>query len=60
MKTKIKNDIFDIAKNLYQCRELVLNAFKSGLFPLESIKGTEFKILIPKQMLANSAATWND
>ena len=50
MKTKIKN-VFDSAKNLYGGRELVFNAFKSGLFPLNSTKGTGLKILSSKQML---------
>ena len=43
-----KNDFFDSAKNLYEGRELVLNAFKSGLFPLKSIKVTGLKILTSK------------
>ena len=51
MKTKIKNDVFVSAKNLYEGRELVLNAFKSGLFSLKSTKGTGLKILTFKQML---------
>ena len=34
MKTKIKKyNVSDSARNLYEGRELVLNAFKSGLFP---------------------------
>ena len=43
-----KNDIFDSARNLYEDRNLVLNAFKSGLFALKLIKGTELKILTLK------------
>ena len=46
-----KGNVFNIAKNLYEGRELVINAFKSGLFPLKSTTGTGLKILIPKQML---------
>ena len=44
----LKNDV-DSANNLYHGRELVNNAFKSGLFPSKSIKRTGLKILIPKQ-----------
>ena len=52
MKIKIKtNDVFDSSRNLYEGRELVLNTFKSRLFPLKSTKGTGLKILTPKQML---------
>ena len=52
MKIKIKtNDVFDSSRNLYEARELVLNTFKSRLFPLKSTKGTGLKILTPKQML---------
>ena len=40
LETKIKNDVFDSVKNLYDGRELVLNAFKSGLFPLKSTNRT--------------------
>ena len=43
--------MFDSARNLYEGRELVLNAFKSGLFPSKSTEGTGLKILTPKQML---------
>ena len=32
----------DSAKNLYEGRELVPDAFKSGLFPLKSTKGTKY------------------
>ena len=38
MKTKIKKHkklCIDSAKNICEGRELVLNAFKSGLFPLK-------------------------
>ena len=35
-----KNDVFNGARNFYKGRELVLNGFKSGLFPLKSTKGT--------------------
>ena len=39
-----KRNIFDTAKNLYEGRELVINAFKNGLFPLKSVTGTGLKI----------------
>ena len=44
-----KKDVFD--KKLYESREMLLNAFKKGLFPLKSTKGTGLKILTSKQML---------
>ena len=43
--------MFNTAKNLYDARELVINAFKSGLFQLKSTTGTGLKILTPKQLL---------
>ena len=49
-KKNFKN-ILKSVENLYYGRELVLNAFKSGLFKLKSTKGTGLKILTPKQML---------
>ena len=39
-----KDNVFDSAKNLYEIR----NAFKSGLFPLKSTKGTRIKTLTLK------------
>ena len=45
-----KKRFFDSAKTFYEDRELVLNNFKSGLFPLKSTKGTGLKILTLKQM----------
>ena len=48
---KNKKNILNSAKNLYHGRELVINAFKSRLFPLKSTTGTGLKILTPKQML---------
>ena len=47
----IKKNVFNTAENLYYGRELVINAFKSGLFPLKSTIQTVLKILTPKQML---------
>ena len=46
-----KNDIFHSVKNVCEGRELVVNAFKSGLFPLKSTIGTGLKILTSKQIL---------
>ena len=46
-----KNDVFDSVRDLYKGRELVINTFKIGLFPLKSTTGTRLKILTPKQLL---------
>ena len=46
-----KRNVLNTAKDLYECRELVISTFKSGLFPLKSTTGTGLKILTPKQML---------
>ena len=46
-----KKIVLTTAKYLYDCRELVINAFKSVLFPLKSTTGTGLKILTPKQLL---------
>ena len=53
MKKKKKNrrNVLNTAKSLYVCRELVINAFRSRLFPLESTTRTGLKILSPKQVL---------
>ena len=50
MIKKTKN-IFNSAQNLYYGRELVINAFKSGSFPLKPTSVTGLKVLTPKQML---------
>ena len=50
MIKKQKNILYS-AQNLYYGRELVINAFKSGLFPLKPTTGTGLKILTPTQML---------
>ena len=50
-KKKTKKNILNSAQNLYYGRELVINSFKSGLFPLKSTTGTRLKVLTPKQML---------
>ena len=51
MIKKNKAKILSTAKNLYDRRELVINAFKSGLFPLKSTTETGLKILTIKQLL---------
>ena len=51
MIKKSKTKILSTAKNLYDRRELVINAFKSGLFPLKSTTETGLKILTIKQLL---------
>ena len=48
---KRKKDVFDSVKNLYKGRELVINTFKSELFPLKSTPSEGLKILTPKQLL---------
>ena len=52
-KTKIgkdrKGNTFDSA--LYEGRELILNAFRSRIFPIKEKQGKGLKILTPKQML---------
>ena len=46
-KNKKKN-VRNSAQNLYNGRELVINAFKSGLFSLKSTAGTGLKVLTAK------------
>ena len=46
-----KKKLLNTAKNLCNGRELVINAFKSRLFPLKSTTRTGLKILTPKQLL---------
>ena len=50
-KINNKRNVLNTAKNLYDGRELVINAFKSELFPWKSTTGTGLKILTPKQLL---------
>ena len=50
-KVDKKINVFNTAKHLYEGRDLVINAFKSGLFSLKSTTGTGLKILTPKQLL---------
>ena len=51
IKKQTKKNTLNSAQNLYYGRELVINAFKSGLFSLKSTTGTGLKALTPKQMI---------
>ena len=46
-----KGNTFESANALYEGRELILNAFRSGVFPIKEKQGKGLKILTPKQML---------
>ena len=48
-KTRKEKVMFLIVKEVF--RELAINAFKRGLFPLKSTTGTGLTILTPKQIL---------
>ena len=48
-KTRKEKVTFLIVKEAF--RELAINAFKRGLFPLKSTTGTGLTILTPKQIL---------
>ena len=52
-KVKItkKGNTYESAYALYEGRELILNVFRSGIFPIKEKKGKGLKILIPKQVL---------
>ena len=50
-KIKRKNDTINSAINLYEGRELVLDTFKSVIFPLRQKQRKGLKIVTPKQML---------
>ena len=47
---KKQKNVLNIAQNPYDARKIVINSFRSGLFPLKSTTGTGLKILTPKQM----------
>ena len=49
--SKDKRNTFESVNALYEGRELILNAFKSGIFSIKATKGKGQKILTPKQML---------
>ena len=46
-----KRDTYGSVNELYEGRELTINAFKSGIFSTKAKKGERLKILTPKQML---------
>ena len=46
-----KRNTYESVNALYEGRELTLNAFKSGIFPIKATQGEGLKILTPKQML---------
>ena len=51
-KTEIKKrNSFESVNNLCQGWELIVNAFRSGIFPMKEKQGKGWKILTPKQML---------
>ena len=52
-KRKLRSDVLNSVSSLVQGREMVLTAFKSGIFQVskESQKGKGLKILTPNQML---------
>ena len=49
--SKDKRNTFESVNALYEARELILNAFKSGIFSIKATKEKGQKILTPKQML---------
>ena len=50
-KINNKRNIFENVNALYEGRELAINAFTSGIFPIKEAQGKRLKILTPKQML---------
>ena len=46
-----KRNTFESANALYEGRELIINASRSGTFPIKETQGKRLKILTPKQML---------
>ena len=48
---KEKSDTYEIVYALYEGRELTLNVFKIGIFPIKSTQGKGLKILTPKDRL---------
>ena len=46
-----KQNTFDSMNALYEGWELILNAFRSGIFPTKENKGKGLKMLTPKQIL---------
>ena len=46
-----KRDSYEIAYALYEGRQLILNAFKKGIFPIKETQRKGLKILTPTQMI---------
>ena len=46
-----ERDTYKSAYTLYIGRELILNGFKSGIFPIKATKSEGLKILTPRQIL---------
>ena len=46
-----KRNTFNSVNAFYEGRKLILNAFKSGIFPIKATKDEVLKILSPKIML---------
>ena len=55
-KKKFKN-VFNNAKNLYEGRELVINAFRSGLFRLKPTTGTGLDTKTNASKITNCSCT---
>ena len=49
--TNKKRNTFESVNALQEGRELILNAFRSGIFPMKEKQGKGLKMLTPKQML---------
>ena len=49
--TDKKRNTFKSVNALQEGRELILNAFRSGIFPMKEKQGKGLKMLTPKQML---------
>ena len=46
-----KKNTYESVNALSEGQELILHAFKSGIFPIKTSKGEGLKILTPKQIL---------
>ena len=46
-----KENTYDSINSLYEGQESILNAYKSGIFPIKETNGKELKIVTPTQML---------
>ena len=49
--TDKKRNTFESVNALQEDRELILNAFRSGIFPMKEKQGKGLKMLTPKHML---------